>query len=192
LGELDSRIRDQLPNEVRDENLPTKRLAGDPRSEVDCRAEEAVSLLDRVARVNADPDPNRGGVIGERCRYRALDRLRTTDCAPRARKRKHRAVPLRLDDGAAVGSRHVTDQRVVASEHITPGMVDKARGEDSRIDDVGEDDRDRAVNGESREEIWSLALDASLERIEAYRELLAVEIHIPHRRSEEHTAELQS
>src|SRR5262245_45539864 len=60
LGEFDSRIRDELPDEIRDENLPTERLACNPRGVVNGGAEEAIRLLDRITRVNADPDPDRG------------------------------------------------------------------------------------------------------------------------------------
>src|SRR5262245_61550060 len=67
LGERNSRMRDELPNEIRDENLSTEGLARNPRGVVDRGAEEAVRLMDRITRVNADPDPDGGRVIGE-CR----------------------------------------------------------------------------------------------------------------------------
>ena len=141
-------------------------------------SEEAVRLLDRIARVNADPDPDRGRVIGKRRRHVALNCLSTCDCASRARKRKHRAVSLCLDDRAAVDCRDVPDERVVASQDLSPRVIAEARREDGRIDDVGEDDRDRAVDRERCKEIWLLAFDGSLERLEADREFPAEEIHI--------------
>src|SRR5262249_61966222 len=129
-------------------------MARNARSVVNRRAEETVGLLDRVASVYADPDSYRGRVSAECRRDLALDRLRAGDRPSSARERKHRAVSLRLDDCAAVGCRELTDQRVMAAQHISPGQVAEARREDSRIDDVGEDDRDGAVHRERREEIW--------------------------------------
>ena len=57
LGEFDFRVRDELAYDVRDENLPAERLAGNSRSVVHRSTEEAVGFLNRIARVDADPDP---------------------------------------------------------------------------------------------------------------------------------------
>jgi hypothetical protein len=55
----------------------------------------------------------------------------------------------------------------VAPEDVEPGVVAETVVQHCRVDDVGEDDRDRAIRGKGARQIGALALDRLLELFEA-------------------------
>ena len=68
--------------------------------------------------------------------------------------------------GAAVCGRHRLDEPVVAPDDLEPGLVAEAGEHRRRVDDVGEHDRDRAIDGQRSRQVRPLALDRPLELVE--------------------------
>jgi hypothetical protein len=76
----------------------------------------------------------------------------------------------RLDDRPAVRHRDIGEHRVVASDHVDPGGVADAGEHQGRIDDVCEDNRDRAVNRKRAGKVGPVALHGLLELLERRRQ----------------------
>ena len=162
LVEVDAGTGDEVVDDVGHQNLAAEGLAGDACRVVDCRAEEVVAFVERVACVSSDPDSNRRRDVSECADDRALDRLGTRNGSSCAREREHRSVALRLDDGAAVRHRCLIDEGVVASEEVEPCVVADAAEQDGRVHDVGEHDRHGPLGVDRVGEVRLLALDDRL------------------------------
>ena len=57
-------------------------------------------------------------------------------------------------------------------------MVTQARHQDGRVDDVGEDDRDRSIGVERTRKVGLLALDSPFELIDRQRQRFAQDIDV--------------
>jgi len=57
-GEVRGAAGDKLTHQARDEHLASERVTGDARGVVHRRAEELFGLLDGVAGMDPDPDPD--------------------------------------------------------------------------------------------------------------------------------------
>ena len=73
------------------------------------------------------------------------------------REGEHRFVALRLDDGAVMGGGDFPDQLVVALDDRHPGRVTEPRQRGRRVDDVGEYDRNRAIESARGGEVGLLS-----------------------------------
>ena len=110
-------------------------------------------------------------------RSRAGSPARTRPPGGRSKSRR-RPVALRPGDGAAVGGRYRLDQPVVAPDDLEPGPVAEAGEHRCRVDDVGEHDRDRAIDGQRGRQVRPLALDRPLKLVERDGERLAEGLQI--------------
>jgi len=98
------------------EYLAGLRVARDSRGVVHGRAEELVGFAKRVTCVDAYPNGERRGPIGEVAGEMALDRRGTCNGAPRTGEREHGSVTLPFDDRTVMSRRHLLDQSVVLSQ----------------------------------------------------------------------------
>ena len=135
-----------LPGGLGDEDLARPRGRADARRQVHHASEVVAALLDRLARVDADPDRDAGprlalGPLADR----PLDGDRAQDAAARRRERDHEAVALGLHDGAAEGLDLLAHDGVVLAEHAVRGLVAVLLRVLGEAADVAEEDRDGAA-----------------------------------------------
>ena len=152
----------QLPDHLRDEDLPAGGLGGDPGRGVDRLTVEVVRLGDDLAGVQPDADLEIGKV-GAPLGQRPLDGHGAGQGTPGRSEGHHEPVPQRLDLDAAVGLHLVPHQLLVAPEELLGGMVAVAGAEVGGGFDVGEEDGDRAAgqglqpSGARRGQRWPAA-----------------------------------
>src|SRR5260370_608982 len=142
----------QLANDLGNEHLPALGLARHARGHVDSRAEEVARLLDDLAGVDADADPEpavwvRLAVVGDR----SLDVERALDRVPRRAEAHHHAVAETLDAPSRVLGDLLADDGLVGLHDLVRLGEAARRQQVGRAFDVGEHDRDRAFGLTRRE-----------------------------------------
>ena len=128
-------------DDVGDENAAVRRLAFEPRRDIDAVAKDVVALDDDVAEVDADAEVDRPLRRDVALAHRALDRDGAFDRVDGAAELDQRAVAHHLDDAAVARG----DGGI---EHLAPDL--SQRGERAGLvlahhaavaDDVGGEDR---------------------------------------------------
>src|SRR5207247_5738073 len=122
------------------------------RRDVDRRAEDVAALLDHLARVETDADPQLAlrvllAVLGDRL----LDVERAFDAVTRGAEADHEAVAEALDPPARVLRDPVLDDRLVGLHDLVRGGEAPRREQARRLLDVGEHDRHGALGLADRE-----------------------------------------
>jgi hypothetical protein len=121
---LQARVEEPL-RRLREQNLPAVPGAHDPRRSVHVDAYIALVRNDRLAGVDADPNPHR-----PICEF-SLDVHRRGDRVARTRERDEERVPLRVHFEPAVASERGTHDAAVLREHVgvaLPELVKQPRG----------------------------------------------------------------
>ncbi len=139
---------DAVAGGLRDGDLPAVRGRCDPCRVVHVDADVIATVVGRPsdARVEADPDPHRLGVVDRQCRHRAADPSGSGEGVGRLGEDREGPVALVLDDLAAGGRHGPVDQRVVLAQERHPPFAIEPLRETRRALDVGEEERD-AVTG---------------------------------------------
>ena len=143
--DADARLRDALHRRAH-EDLPGLSLGAQTRGDVDGPADVALGCLDRLAGVDADPDPERQ-VRFPCIRLRGgLDDRQSAQRGTRCR-REHGVdrVALRLDLGALMASDRPTRDLEESADHVGRRDIPMALRERREAADVGE--QESAIRG---------------------------------------------
>ena len=143
--DADARLRDALHRRA-DEDLPGLGVSAQTRGDVDSPADVTLGCLDRLAGVDADPDPERpvrfpcvrlGG---------GLDDLQSAQRGTR-RRLEHGVdrVTLRLDLGTVMASDRPARDLEEAADHVGRGDIPMALRERREAADIGE--QESAIRG---------------------------------------------
>jgi hypothetical protein len=129
----------EILDDVRDQDLTTARLAGDPRCGVDGGAEQVARLLGYLTGV--DPDPHADLFAGTQpvtVVERSLDLHRAGDGFPGRRERHHEAVAEGFDLAAGVLGDALAHDDFVRSEELVGDLVADTCAQVGRTLDVRE------------------------------------------------------
>src|SRR5512132_2815789 len=144
-----------------DQDLTAHGLRRDSRRQDHVLAEVVALLGDHLARVESDPNAERlPGAVALALRERALDLDRALERLARIGEGEHEAVALALHLVALVARDLLPEDRVVLTQHPQPLLVAELLGEDGRVLDVAEQDRDRPIGRGVRAHVGPLLLQS--------------------------------
>jgi hypothetical protein len=133
----------QPPHRVRHEQLASAGLTADASSDVDRRADVALVGLDRLARVDADPDADRA-TVRPGCRGAIEDREPALHGAAGRGEDDVEAVAFGLDLGAAEAADDVADERPVRLEERRCRLIAVGLDVSRVVAEVGEQESVRS------------------------------------------------
>ena len=140
-----------IVDDVGNKYFTAQGVAGNAGGVVDSGAEEVLRFFDCVACVNANPDSDWWGGVGEGSLDSGLDCLSAGDRAACTGERQHRPVALSLDNFSAIRPSRVPDHAVVLADDVDPRGVAEPGEHQRRVDDVSEDDRNGASSANDAE-----------------------------------------